>query len=55
MDKNKVPEFKVTEEILTAFVEAVNNESFVLSDIAVVIGIRQEEAMAYEVFNSGGD
>jgi hypothetical protein len=35
--KSNIPEHKVYEEKVAAFVEAVNNESFVLSDIAVVL------------------
>ena len=46
MDQTNVPEFRVTEEMVVAFVEAVDNEAFVLADIADVMGIGQEEATA---------
>jgi hypothetical protein len=38
-------EMQSQEEKLGAFVEAVDNEAFVLADIADVIGIRQEEGV----------
>ena len=46
MYKTNIPEFKVTEEMVAAFVEAVDNEAFVLADIADIMGIGQEEATA---------
>jgi|GEM_PF-2233510 len=38
MNESNAPEYKVTEEIVAAFVEAVDNEAFVLADIADVMG-----------------
>jgi hypothetical protein len=46
MNQTNIPEYKVTEEIVSAFVEAVDNEAFVLADIADVMGIGEEEAIA---------
>ncbi|TKC08986.1 hypothetical protein [Pedobacter frigoris] len=46
MDQNSFPEYKVTKEIVAAFVEAVDNEAFILADVADVMGIEQEEATA---------
>lgn len=38
IDLSNAPEYIVTEEIVAAFVEAVDNEAFVLADIADVMG-----------------
>ena len=46
MDQNSFPEYKVTKEMIAAFVEAVDNEAFVLADIADLMGIGQEETVA---------
>jgi hypothetical protein len=46
MSQTNIPEYQVTEEKVTAFIEAVDNEAFILADIADIMGIRQEEAIA---------
>jgi hypothetical protein len=46
MNQTNAPEYKVTKEMVAAFVEAVDNEAFVLADIADILGIGQEEAIA---------
>ena len=46
MDRSNILEYKVTEEMVAAFVEAVDNEAFVLADIADIMGIGHEEAVA---------